>query len=80
MIGERCRTTRDSSYPVRRPGSRKFDSECLKKIRLILRVYDMKIAEATNPSLMKSDPPSGFPPKYLEITVSQSVTAKSRAN
>ena len=35
------------------------------KIRLILRVYNMKIAEATNPLLMKSDPSSGFPPKYL---------------
>ena len=36
-----------------------------KKIGLILRVYNMKIAEATNPLVMKSDPSSGFPPKYL---------------
>ena len=50
------------------------------KIGYILRVYNMKIAEATNPFLMKSDPSSGFPLKYLEITVNQSVTAKSRAN
>ena len=35
------------------------------KIGLILRVYNMKIAEATNPLLMKSDTSSGFPPKYL---------------
>ena len=35
------------------------------KIGLILRVYNMKIAEATNPLLMKSDPSAGFPPKYL---------------
>ena len=35
------------------------------KIGLNLRVYNMKIAEATNPLLMKSDPSSGFPPKYL---------------
>ena len=40
----------------------------------------MENAEATNPFLMKSDPSSGFPLKYLEITVDQSVTAKSRAN
>ena len=50
------------------------------KIGLILRVYNMKIAEATNPFLMKLDPSSGFSLKYLEITVNQSVTAKSRAN
>ena len=49
------------------------------KIRLILRVYNMKIAEATNPFLMKFNPSSGFPLKYLEMTVNQSVTAKSRA-
>ena len=36
--------------------------------------------KATNTLLMKSDPSSGFPPKYLQITVNQSVTAKSRAN
>ena len=47
---------------------------------LILRVYNMKIAEATNPFVMKFNPSSGFPLKYLEITVNQSVTAKSRAN
>ena len=35
------------------------------KIGLILRVYNMKIAEATNTLLMKSDPSSGFLPKYL---------------
>ena len=50
------------------------------KIGFILRVYNLKIAEATNPFLMKSDPSSGFPLKFLEITVNQSVTAKSRAN
>ena len=50
------------------------------KIGLILRVYNMKIAEATNPFLMKFNPSSGFPLKYLEITVNQSVTAKLRAN
>ena len=50
------------------------------EIGLFLRVYNMTIAEATNPLLMKSDPSSGFPPKYLQITVNQSVTAKSRAN
>ena len=31
----------------------------------------MKIAEATNPFLMKFNPSSGFPLKYLEITVNQ---------
>ena len=50
------------------------------KIRLILRVYNMKIAEAKNPFLMNFNPPSGFSLKYLEITVNQLVTAKSRAN
>ena len=50
------------------------------KIGLILRVYNMKIAEGTNPFLMIFNPSSGFPLKYLEITVNQSVTAKSRAN
>ena len=80
MLGDKCRTTRNSSYLVRQPRNRKSDSECLQKIRLILRVYNMKIAEATNSFLLKSDPSSGFPLKYLEITVNQSVTAKSRAN
>ena len=65
MIGEKCQTTRYSSYRVRRCRSRKSDSESLKKIGLILRVYNMKIAEAMNPLLMKSDPSSGFLPKYL---------------
>ena len=37
----------------------------VRKNRINLRVYIMKIAEATNPLLMKSDPSSGFPPKYL---------------
>ena len=45
------------------------------KIGLILRVYNMKIAEATKPSLMKFDPESGFPLKYLEITVNQLTVA-----
>ena len=80
MIGKKCRTTRNSSYPVRRPRNRKSDSECLKKIALILRVYNMKIAEATNTFLMIFNPSSGFPLKYLEIAVNQSVIAKSRAN
>ena len=35
------------------------------EIGLLLRVYNMKVAEATNPLLMKSDPSSGFPLKYL---------------
>ena len=52
----------------------------LEKIGLILRVYNMKIAEATYPFLMKSNPSSAFPLNYLEITVNQSVTAKPRAN
>ena len=47
------------------------------KIKLILRVYNMKTAEATNCFLMKFTPSSGFPLKYLEITVNQSVTVKS---
>ena len=51
-----------------------------KKIGLILRVYNMKIASATNPFLMKFNPSSGFLLKYLEITVNQLVAAKSRAN
>ena len=50
------------------------------KIGLILRVYNMKIAEAANHFLMEFNPSSGFPLKYLEITVNQLVTAKSRAN
>ena len=50
------------------------------KMGLILPVYNMKIAEATNPFLMKLNPSRGFWLKYLEITVNQSVTAKSRAN
>ena len=50
------------------------------KIGLILRLYNMKIAEATNAFLIKIDPSLGFLLKYLEITVNQSVTAKSRAN
>ena len=79
MIGEKCRTTRESSYQVRRCRSRKSDSESLKN-RINLRVYNMKIAEATSPLLMKSDPSAGFPPKYLQKTVNRSVTAKSRAN
>ena len=54
--------------------------ELIRLIRLILRVYNLKNAEATNPFLMKSDPSSGFQLKYLEIIVNQSVTAKSRAN
>ena len=73
MIREKCRTTRNSSYPVRRRQSRKSDSECLE-------VYNMKIAEATKPFLTKFNPSSGFPLRYLEITVNQSVTAKSGAN
>ena len=80
MIGEKCRTTRNSSYQVRGSRSPKSDSECLIKKRLVLRVYNVKIAEAMNPLLMKSDPSLGFSPTYLEITVKQSVTAKSRAN
>ena len=50
------------------------------KIGLILRVYNMKLAEATNPFLMKFNPSWGFLLKYLEITVDQSVNAKLRAN
>ena len=50
------------------------------KVGLILRVYNMKIAEATNLFLMKFNPSSRFPLKYLEITVNQSVITKSRAN
>ena len=34
------------------------------RIGFRLRVYNMKIAEATNPLLMKSDPSSVFPPKF----------------
>ena len=50
------------------------------KTESILRVYNMKIVEATNPFLMRFDPSSGFSLNYLEITVNQSVAAKSRAN
>ena len=50
------------------------------KFRLKFRVLIQKIAEATNPLQMISDPSSEFPPKHLEIRFNQSVTAKSRAN
>ena len=80
MHREARRSTRKRSNQVRGCRSRKFDFDILKKFGLRLRVYNVRIADASMQFLKTLESSSRIALKYLYITVKLAVTVKSRAN